>query len=784
MSSRQLRKLQKQQELQKLEAQNPAEDDESTEDERPTQKPRASLFSGFAALGDQDEDEEEGDVEDKEDESVEATQKHTTEPDPITAPIDTPKTNVSKKSKSKKKKKKAKKQEVAPNVVDTGLHNEQDEIDRALRELALKQPHGEPQDQNSSMKVFERICELLSINTYHLKVINEMRNLFGREAIAAAHTEEEQDQARSRRQQHVLPERVDLETFLKGQPGKSLSEVTLRRNPFLAGKENWPNATTEGLTMDQIKQESESDFVQMPGTAEFRFVHNGKYNALEEKFWQSIQMFEPLAVVYFLHAHPYHISSLIQVSRIAKQDQNSALSADLCERALFTFGRISLSGFRQKLEQGKARLSFKRPENRQFWLAGYHYLKNLIMKGTYRTALEWCKLLLSINHADPYGIIHFIHPLAIRAHESKWFIDLCESGMLDVDPEAQDAPDYIRQTLVLARLQQKDTDGAKKLVIEGMERLPWLYGQIFKSLSLDVPKSLWGWQPRNHEEDLHTNVYIHQTKGLWDNAQATSLLKEAAKEVKRADPAKAFAFPPPVKTNFARFVYLLEVPSLIGLVPRGLLETKVNWEFDPLPPPLEENIFSHSSQTRPWIPGSDDRGLDSQRNLENLLRNLEDARRDNGLDLDDDEDLDLDLDEDEEGGEDDVFVARPDESPTGGINGVFQAFLELLMPRDLNFMNSDDGMGADDDSALRGMPGHWYETDSADEATDDDKMPPLIPEGNSNDANTDEDDMPDDLPPLVPIETSSESPQTPRVSRIPSRHRRTDGDETDTPEDD
>ncbi|XXG97814.1 hypothetical protein Hte_004127 [Hypoxylon texense] len=781
MSSRQLRKLQKQQELQKLEAQNPAEDDESTEDDRPTQKPRASLFSGFAALGDQDEDEEEGEVEDKGDESVEAIQKHTsTKPDPTEAPIDTPKASTSKKSKSKKKKKKAKKQEVAPDAVDAGLHDEQDEIDRALRELALKQPEGETQDQNSSMKVFERICELLSINTYHLKVINEMRNLFGREAIAAAHTEEEQDQARTRRQQHVLPERVDLETFLKGQPGKSLSEVTLRRNPFLAGKENWPNATTEGLTMEQIKEESEGDFVQRPGTVEFRFVHNNRYNDLEQSFWELIQRFEPLAVVYFLHNHPYHISSLIQASRIAKQDQNSALSADLCERALFTFGRISLSGFRQKLEQGKARLSFKRPENRQFWLAGYHYLKNLIMKGTYRTALEWCKLLLSINHADPYGIIHFIHPLAIRAHESRWFIDLCESGMLDVDPEAQDAPDYIRQTLVLARLQQKDVDGARKLVIEGMERLPWLYGQIFKSLNLDVPKSLWGWQPRNHEEDLHTSVYIHQTKGLWDNAQTISLLKEAAKEVKRADPAKAFAFPPPVKSNFARFVYLLEVPSLIGLVPRGLLETKVNWEFDPLPPPLQENIFSHSSQTRPWIRGGEDRVIYGQRNLENLLRNLEDANQDNGSDVDE-----------EDGGEDDVFVARPDESPTGGINGVFQAFMELLMPRDLNFMNSDD------DSAPRGMPGHWYETDSMAGETDDDEIPVLIP-GHSRGDNDGEanmpddlpplvpaaDDTPDDMPPLVPAETSNGSSQTPRVSRISSRHRGTDADERDTSEGD
>ncbi|KAI1766471.1 DUF654-domain-containing protein [Hypoxylon sp. FL1150] len=757
MSSRQLRKLQKQQELQKLETQALAEDDELS-DERPAHKPKASLFSGFAALGDENDDDEEGDAEEKGDELLAATETHTTtKPDPNDPMTDTPKTNPSKKSKNKKKKKKAKKQEAVSTAADVGQHEEEDEIEQALRELNLQKPEGTSQDNNSSMKAYERICELLSINTSHLKVINEMRNLFGREAIAAAHTEEEQDQTRTRRQLHILQERVDLETFLKGQPGKKLSEVTLRRNPFLTGKDNWPNATTEGLTMEQLKEgsEEEGDFVRMPGIAEFRFVHDNKYNILEERFWESIQMHEPLAIVYFLHAHPYHISSLIQVSRIAKQDQNSALSADLCERALFTFGRISLSSFRQKIEQGKARFSFRRPENRQFWLAGYHYLKNLIMKGTYRTALEWCKLILGVNHDDPYGIINFVHPLAIRAHESKWFIDLCESGMLDVDPEAQGAEDYIRQTLVLARLQQKDTAGARALVIEGMERLPWLYGHLFKSLNLDVPKSLWGWQPRNQEEDLHTNIYVHQTKGLWDNAQATSLLKEAAQEVKRADPAKAFAFPPPVKTNLGRFVYLLEVPSLIGLVPRGLLDTKVNWEFDPLPPPMEENIFSHSSQTRPWIPGGAGRGA-SNRGLEELLRHLEDVHRDNDLNLDDD-------DVDEAG--DDVFAAHADES-NGATNTMLQAFLDLILPRGPNYTNSDE-----DDSAPRGMPGHWYETDETGSASEftDDEMPGLIAGRNTNDGDSND----EDLPPLIPAETSNGSP---RASHNSSRDRSDDTD--------
>ncbi|KAF3071295.1 hypothetical protein GL218_00853 [Daldinia childiae] len=706
MSSRQLRKLQKQKELEELQAKNSLEDDdEPSDDDRPVQKPRAGAFSGFAALGDQDDQDEDSDHDAKEDELVEATTKPSVEPDRTDAPKSSSKKN-------KKKKKKAKKQDGTPAKTEPIAQSGPDEIDQALKELELSNPGQEIEDdfQLKIVKPYERICELLSINAYHLRVINEMSNLFGREAIAAAQIEE-QEQARTRRQRQPLPQQVDLETYLKGVPGKGLPEVTLRRNPFLAGKETWPRASTEGLTMEQFKEEKEG-VACLPGTIEFRFAHDSYTTG-----WKMRS----------LNSYRY-----------------------LCERALFTFGRVSLSTFRQKIEQGKARLSFNRPENRQFWLAGYHYLKNLIMKGTYRTALEWAKLLLSIDHTDPYGVIHFIHPLAIRARESKWFIDLCDSEILDVNHAAQDGQDYIRQTLVLARLQQKDTAGAKALLVEGMERLPWLYSYLFKALNLDVPKAIWGTQPRNRDEELHTNVYIHQTKPLWDNTQAISLLKEVAGEAKRADVNKPSPFPSPptVGVNIARFVFLLEIPSLIGLVPRDLLNTSVNWEFDPLPPPLEQNVFSYDSQKQPWTPSQlEDRlraGLE-QGDRRQLMRILAQARLAGAP-----EDIQADLERaileeadggggnhDDGGGDDDGEVSEnaseeggsQNEASLGRWSTIFQAVMNLF---DTNEGVADNfNMPNEPFGHIPGtMPGTWQDEDSVEEETDD-EMPPLIPPGNS-----------------------------------------------------
>ncbi|KAI0508285.1 transcriptional repressor TCF25-domain-containing protein [Xylaria bambusicola] len=618
MSSRQLRKLQRQRELEQLQAPSPAnKSEDESEDDAPVQRTKRAAFSAFAALGGQDNNnDEDEDNDDRKSESTEAP-SHPAESATFAAPS----------SKSKKKKKKGKKSKAATKSSEqqhTPI-SAGDEIDEALRELNLSNKKssasaGSQTDRTRSI-AYERICELLRINTHHLKVVNEMRNLFGRDAIAAAMNEENEERTRTQRTRH-MQQQVDLETFLKGQPGKTLPEVTLRRNPFLPGKDTWPRASTGGLIMEQIKDTASTD-KSIPGTVEFAFAHLPGYNSLEQQFFQLVQMLDPMQLVHFLYGHPYHISTLIQVSKVAKQDQNSALSADLCERALFTFGRVALSGFRQKMEEGKARLDFRRPENRQFWLAGYHYLKNLAMKGTYRTALEWAKLLFSMDLNDPYGMIHFIHPMAIRAHESKWFIDFCDSEILDNFDTAQD---YVRQTLVLARLQQKDTAGAKALLIEGMERLPWLYSSLYKALNLDVPKAIWGMQPRDGHEELFVELYIYQTKSLWDNAQATGLLKEAAHEAKKPN-FQTFGFPPVAGRNVARFVYLDNTPSLMGHVPGGLLSTTPNWEFDPIPPPKDENIFSYKSQQRPWESNQDGlRGFDIPQDVLALRQLLNQVR--------------------------------------------------------------------------------------------------------------------------------------------------------------
>lgn len=280
MSTRQLRKLQKQRELEKVQQLAAQDSDGSDEDDGGYQvaalKPRVSLF---AALQEDDEDA----AQDAEEEP---------EPEPQEVKKEARVVPSSKRSK-KKKKKKAKAAAAAPKVEEN--RSTDDEFDAALREANLITDHGraEKADTTTSPASNHRINELLSVNPYHLKAMNEMRNLFGREIIESAEAEEEQE--RSRRRRGPEQREVDLETFLRSPPGaKRLPEVSLRRNVFIQGRDHWPCQTAGGLTMKEIRGAEDGSWT------EYAYMHCKDYHAVQVFFFSCVQIGDPMRMVHLL----------------------------------------------------------------------------------------------------------------------------------------------------------------------------------------------------------------------------------------------------------------------------------------------------------------------------------------------------------------------------------------------------------------------------------------------------------------------------------------------------
>lgn len=284
---------------------------------------------------------------------------------------------------------------------------------------------------------------------------------------------------------------------------------------------------------------------------------------------------------------------------MAKDQSDHSLCNDLVERALFTFARASLSNFATKLAAGKARLDFARPENRELWLGGYQYIKSLVMKGTYRTAFEWAKLLLSLDpEDDPYCMSLTIHHLALRCSEYDWLLEFSETDLYKTSKYTA----YTAPSLAYAAMQMKQPAKCRQLLRQSITALPWVFCKLFQELNLsDPPSSIWGQVPPTEATELLTNIYIKQTRDLWNAPEALTLLMEVAHATPKASSSSSWSDREfIIDLDLARFVYLDNTPHLMALVPKSLLHRQPNSDSDPLPPDKEKNLFSWPSQVRPY----------------------------------------------------------------------------------------------------------------------------------------------------------------------------------------
>ena len=282
----------------------------------------------------------------------------------------------------------------------------------------------------------------------------------------------------------------------------------------------------------------------------------------------------------------YHISTLLQVSEIAKQQGDHSVSGDLLERSLFSFGRSVHSSFSTALSEGKVRLDFRRPENREFWLASWRYMANLGQRGTWRTAYEWAKLLLSLDpEGDPYCVRLILDQLALRGGQAEHFVSIDSHPIEDRWPYSLN----LAISRPLAEYRLKHPEICRELLGHAIVDHPWVFARLFHELNIEhIPKSIWGQEPRTDRERFDCELYVHRAKDLWNTPEAISLLVEVADFVTPKPPAKDKT---PIDLNEARHILLTGEPVLIGLIPREYTSMPSS-SSDPLPPPHDLSSYS------------------------------------------------------------------------------------------------------------------------------------------------------------------------------------------------
>jgi hypothetical protein len=583
MSSRALRKAQRereeQEQLEKLQQQE-EEDDEPL--------PAPAKKSAFAMLAEEAEAEDDDDDQEPEEDGGVAIDEQPVQAAPTKAPS----------KKKEKKKAKGKSGGGTPAQQISGQKDEpMDEIDAALKQLSASGKSVGSTAAGVNDAVNES-SKLLAIDTHHLHAQNEMRRLFGRAALEGGDDDDQgaPGNAGGNRRQQRRGQQVGLAQALRGQRGQGgrasgLGSLGLRRNIFIQGKEEWPVATGGGLGMEVVEKNAD-------GTVEYRYVHNRAYQDVQSQFESCVASMDPNRLVVLLQHNPYHISTLLQVSEIAKQESDHTTSGDLLERALFSLGRAVHSTFAKNLAEGKARLDFNRPENREFWLASWRYMQNLSMRATWRTVYEWAKLLLSLApEEDPYAIWLVLDQYAIRSQQSLDYINISRNPTFKT---VHNNLPNVQLSQALAEYRAGNKSKGQQALFTAIGRFPWVVARLMQELSLDPPPAVWGKSSRTDREKLHAELYAVRAKDLWNTPEICDFLVETASalppDMPSAEPDTA-----DITLNEARHVLLSEVPALIAFVPREYT-AQLTSTADPLPPPTSIASYETTSQPQAGIP--------------------------------------------------------------------------------------------------------------------------------------------------------------------------------------
>uniref|UniRef100_A0A8D2JBT5 Transcription factor 25 n=1 Tax=Varanus komodoensis TaxID=61221 RepID=A0A8D2JBT5_VARKO len=173
-------------------------------------------------------------------------------------------------------------------------------------------------------------------------------------------------------------------------------------------KNTWPRQSKAGISMALLETKR--------GVQHFAFEHHREYQQVQFKFLDAVESMDPNNLVLLLQLNSSHVDSLLQLSDVCRMQEDQEMARDLVERALYTLECAFHPMF--SLTSGTCRLDYRRPENRAFYLALFKHMTFLEKRGCPRTALEFCKLLLSLDpENDPLCMLLLLDLLSLRARE-------------------------------------------------------------------------------------------------------------------------------------------------------------------------------------------------------------------------------------------------------------------------------------------------------------------------------------------------------------------------------
>lgn len=459
--------------------------------------------------------------------------------------------------------------------------------------------------------------ELLKVDLRHLVPENEVKRMFGKDVLRE---DAKSKEAKARNllthlgssggQRSRFSSNITLESkLLSSIPKMELDDLFNQQQITGTSKNN-----IDTKKSDQSKSNAITTDPNPKKPIYFKFVHDKAYQTAHNIFLDAAQQGFSEAIIQNLNMFPTHIESLIQLCDMMRISEDYKAASDLIERALSLFER----GFHPKfnLTSGLCRMSYKRPENRSFFITLFKHIMFTNRRGLRRTPLEYSKLLLSLDpENDPLFASLLIDFYAIRSEEYDYLINFTSRWI-----HLSKLPN-INFSLALAHFMQSKSSKRGKFACEeslklsdknlqmALIRYPNFIITLLDACSAEPDNELLKSQYFNYSVytnkyktvpesvDLLVNIYVQRNLCFWKSKDVLAWLeknisilirkfddKDIIDEGQNVEYWKSFNGPAP--RNLLRHVVLSELKVK---VPTSASSSSV-LDIDPYPP---ESIISY-----------------------------------------------------------------------------------------------------------------------------------------------------------------------------------------------
>lgn len=313
-------------------------------------------------------------------------------------------------------------------------------------EFSRTQTAGQPSGNQIHSEIAIKI-NLLKFDPRDLLPEKELTRMFGKSVVKADHA----NQAR-------LPKNMRI----KNSYSNTSRFVTLAENDMrltygvgpIMEEDEYFIAEVKNKVGDKKSSKNKPD-LKSQDVQYFKFVHNKTYQEATSKFLDTVERGYSEGIIFNATYYPNHVESLLQLSDMLQLSEDYKGASETVEKALLILERGFHSKFNVRL--CNCRLSYRRPENRTFFICLFKHIHYLARRGLKKTPLTYTKFLLSLDpDNDPLFALLLIDLYSIRSNEFDYLINFSKSW-----PHATKYPNFNFSVALAYFFKSKDTKEGK-----------------------------------------------------------------------------------------------------------------------------------------------------------------------------------------------------------------------------------------------------------------------------------------------------------------------------------